>query len=789
MRRIFLTSLLGAALAPFPASGQYGPPPPRLERVAEPLPPRAEPVDEPEPEAEESSAPRALPVDEPEPPETAPGLNPAPPKALIVPDDEDGEPGNESRKGKPKPRDKDEAEPIDVRAVSSDEAPAIDVKPAAPGAPVQDSAVKRPEKPKIAVNLNTDTNARPLSLRVPAPRGQIVDRRGEPLAQNRIGYYLGVQLPMEDKMPDAAVINNARVAVDWVKGTLPGGWNMPDAKIIEHYHERRWVPLLSDTLVPDDLVARMRDHLPTNVVLRPFYLRSYPEETMASHVLGYMQKNGKMGAGDLVSEELLWTPTIGSAGLEKEFDAELTGKPGLYSVLYNSGGEKITEEWVERPTAGNTVVTSIDARFQRIVEREMQADKVKGAFVIMDVKTGDVVTICSNPGFNPNDRVYGISDEKLAALNNDPDIPLLPRALQGLYPPASTFKVVTALAALESGKVTEDTYFSCPNGMRFSNIWMRNHNKNSEGDMDVVRAIKRSCNTWFFQAAMATGGNNLAAMGTRLGFGEKTGICLPSMEVKGRMPTPEYYQALRRGRMTGGVLANVSIGQGDVEATPLQVAQMMAAVARGDAIPRPRLVRQIQDVKGNIIQNFPPSVRSTLTLKKESLDAVRRGMRAVVADPDGTGKEASNNYVAISGKTGTGEWKESPKKNVAWFAGFIPSKNPEYAFAALYEGAAGETVSGGRTVAPLVGNVFNKIYKLKKEGNEMPDEKAKDKEGDDEDKENDNAVASSGKKRKSAPQTASRQPEQVSAPAPPPVLAQPPRVGGIRGFFQRFRRQ
>lgn len=734
MRR-FIFLFLMAGLALLPVNAQTTPPPP----------PRAEIVEDAE-------------------------NTPVPPKALPVPEEEgDAETPPPAVPEKITPKDKDEAEPIDV-------------KPASPLPPVQAPASKRPDKPKVAINLNTDTNARPLSLRVPAPRGQIVDRHGEPLAVNRVGYYLGVQLPMADNMPDAAVINNARFGVDWVKQHLPGGWTMPDDKILEHYHKRRWVPLLSDTLVPDELVTSLKEHLPGTVVLRPFYLRSYPQETMASHVLGYMQKNGKMVAGDLVSEELLWTPTIGGAGLEKQFDAELTGKSGLYSVLYNSGGEKITEEWVERPTAGNTVVTSIDARFQRIVEHEMQADKVRGAFVILDVKTGDVITICSNPGFNPNDRVYGISVEKLKALENDPALPLLPRALQGLYPPASTFKVVTALAALESGKVTEDTYFSCPSRMLFSNIWMRNHNKNDEGDMNVVRAIKRSCNTWFFQAAIAAGGANVAAMGTRLGFGDKTGICLPSMEVKGLMPTPEYYQARHRGRMTGGVLANVSIGQGDVLATPLQVAQMMAAVARGDAIPRPRLVRQIQDVNGAIVQAFPPSVRSTLTLKKESLDAVRRGMRAVVADDDGTGKEASNNYVAISGKTGTGEWTERPKRNVAWFAGFIPSKNPEYAFAALYEGAIEETISGGKTVAPLVGNVFNKIYKLKKEGKEMPEEKAKDGKDKDKDEDSDNAVASSGRKRKPAPEQAPQPvPVAVAAPAPEP----PKPSGGLKGWFQR----
>ncbi|RYD36429.1 MAG: hypothetical protein EOP86_05975, partial [Verrucomicrobiaceae bacterium] len=770
MRRFLLITLLGTALVPMPAQAQSYSPPSSVERVPEPAVPRAEPVE-----------------DDPVFPDDAP------PKAVVVPEDENGD---QAPAVKPvKERDKDDDEPIDVPAVSPDDAPPIDVKPARPGGPVPDpAAAKKEEKPKVAIQLNTDTSARPLTRRVPGPRGQIVDRRGEPLAQNRLGYYLGVQLPMVDRLPDSSVLTRARYGVDWVKRTLPGGWTMPDDKILEHYRKRRWVPLLSDTLVPDDQVEKLKTHLPSTVVLQPFYLRAYPEGGTASHTLGYMQKNGKLISGDLASDELLWTPTIGASGLEQQFDTELTGKPGLYSVLFNAEGEKVTEEWVERPKAGNTLVTSLDLRFQRIVEREMQADKVRGAFVILDVRTGDVIVMSSNPGFDPNDRVYGISHEKLSTLLNDPDKPLLPRAMQGLYPPASTFKIVTALAALESGKVTDDTYFSCPNGMMFSNVWMRNHNKNSEGDMNVVRAIKRSCNTWFFQAAMAAGGANVAAMGIKLGFGDKTGIALPSMELPGRMPTPEYYQKKRGTRMAGGVLANVSIGQGDVEATPLQVAQMMAGVARGDAIPRPRLVRQIQDVDGTIVQSFPPTIRTVLNFKKDSLDAVRKGMRAVVEDGDGTGKEAENKYVIIAGKTGTGEWKEKPKRNVAWFAGFIPFKNPEYAFAAIYEGNIDETISGGKTVAPLVGNVFNKIYKLKKDGNEMPDEKAKDgkgrgKKGDDDEEEtkDDNAdkPLAATKRRRSSSSSIPR-PGPVAAPVP--VVAEPPRARGLRGFFDRFRR-
>ena len=730
-----------------------------------PVPPVAEIVVEPD-----------APIPRPEivPEEGAPAASPKIPKAVPVEEEEEPRPAQVV----PIP---DEAEPLTVKAVPGDEAEPRTVRavpgtaaPLVPANPLPDA--RKPEKSKIAISLNTDPSARPLSLRVPAPRGQIVDRNGEPLAQNRMAYYLGVQLPLQDGLNDSAVFNAVREPVAWARRTLPQGWDIKDEKILEHYRKRRWVPLLSSTMVPDAVVEQVKDQLPAGVVLRPFYLRTYPREAMASHLLGYMGKSGSMASGDILSDEYLWPPTVGKYGLEQRFDAELTGNPGIYNVLYNAAGEKLSEDWVQRPTAGHTVVTSIDARFQAIVEREMRENAVRGAFVIMDVKTGDVIAMCSNPGYNPNDWAYGIDSEQYDKLRNDKQLPLLPRALQGLYPPASTFKVVTALAALESGKVTVNTEFNSPKGMKFGNTWMWNHSHRDEGSMDVVRAIKRSSNPWFWQAARVAGGANISAMAVTLGYGDKTGICLPSMEAAGNMPSPEFYRK-RKGEMTGGVLANVAIGQGEVSATPLQVCQMMAAVARGDAVPRPRLVRQIQDVDGRIVQSFAPTVRSALTIDKDALKAVRRGMRAVVADGDGTGTRASNDYVAMAGKTGTGEWHDSPKDYVAWFAGFIPANNPEYAYAALYEGDPGDEISGGRKVAPIVGDVFNKIYKLKKDGKEIPE----DKVDDDADPDADEAAVSTRRSKKANSGPAAPATAPVAAPAPEAPKA------GLRGWWKRVR--
>ncbi len=741
-------------------------------------PPKAVPVPEEVPEEIRPAdpvpgiPPKAKPVEDGEPiPDDPPPNEPWEPeedrKARLKEEaklQEEQEKANKETERQLQEMEEEESEVIKVRAVPKEET--------APGVPLLPREM-RPEKPKIPIAKDTDPNAKPLSLLVPGPRGLIVDRHGQPLAQNKVAHYIGLQLPMQEGLKDVEILDRARGPLAFCQAQLNEKWELSDADIIAHYKKRRWVPIYSSALVPEDRVAKLGDTLPPGVVLRPIFLRTYPENMLAGHLVGHMGKNenGFFSAHhqDLQSEELMWPPTVGRNGLEKRFDKELTGEPGTYSALFDSSGKKLAEEST-RPRAGHTVVTTLDIEMQKIVERKMREEDVRGAFVIMDVKTGDVVTMASTPCFDPNDWVYGVNEEYLQKQINHPEKPLFCRSLQGLYPPASTFKIITCLAALETDDFSPSSELSCPPGMYFNKIYIRNHSRNHEGSMDVERAIMRSCNTWMFQAARICGPGALSSMAIRFGFGDKTGICLDSMELPGFMPTPEYY-ASRKGSMTGGILAITSIGQGMVLSTPLQVCQMMAGVARGDAVPRPRLVRLVQDVDGRVVQYFPPTTRAPLGLEQVNLDAVRRGMRDVVYGGGGTGSRASNNYVTIAGKTGTGEWKESrgTKQYVAWFAGFIPYKNPEYAYVCLYEGDPGDSISGGRKVAPIVGDVFNDIYKAKKKNGELQKPDPEEQE--------EIAKVKNAKRSETAPAPAAA----VTTPTPPPE--KPKR--GLRWLFSR----
>ncbi|MCB1088356.1 MAG: hypothetical protein KDM63_15010, partial [Verrucomicrobiae bacterium] len=404
----------------------------------------------------------------------------------------------------------------------------------------------------------------------------------------------------------------------------------------------------------------------------------------------------------------LWGEGQGVEGLEESFDTYLNGEPGRVSLLFEADGTKLREEMVRRPRPGNNIVTSIDAEMQKIAEKVL-AEKVKrGAFVVMDVRTGDILVMASYPQFNPNDFIPSISQEAYAKLTNDPEKPLLSRAFRGAYPPASTFKVSVALAALEERVISENSLYNCPTTWSIGDVVMRNWNKDPEGSMNVVGALARSCNTWFYEVGTQTGSDPVTLMARRLGLGEKTGIPIKS-EVSGLVPTNRWWREKYKYNMSTGDLANICIGQGQIEASPLQVARMMAAVGNGQYVVKPRLVKQIQDYNNAVIQTVPQEEVSQLKIDPYYLSVVRKGMVEVVNSGRGTGKAAAQDDVVVAGKTGTGQWKPAYEQNIGWFAGFAPADYPVFSFAVVYEGDPGETVGGGKNAAPVVGE-FLKEY-------------------------------------------------------------------------------
>ena len=418
---------------------------------------------------------------------------------------------------------------------------------------------------------------------------------------------------------------------------------------------------------------------------------------------------GKLPTGPINYNEPLWEESEGRAGLEKIFDRELTGVPGMKRLLFDEKGNKLLEEQVKRPRPGGTVVTSLNLKWQKLAESVLKKGCERGAFVVIDVVTGEVLVMASRPSFDLNRFIPGIGEEDFKALQDEPGTPLFGRAFQSAYPPASAYKPVVALAALNAGVVTERSTVNCPASIRIGNHTFNNWSKSPEGNIDVRRALARSNNVWFYQVGIDTGPEVFLNLSRRLGMGERSGLPLIG-ETPGLVPSDEWMMKNEKRRILNGDTANMSIGQGSLLASPLQVAQLMAGIGNGGALPKLSLVSQIQDTRGRVVRSMVPERRNWLGVDPVSVEIVRDGMRDVVSGGGGTGRSGNLSFTTLAGKTGTAQWgPKSLNQRLAWFAGFLPHDNPRYAFAVLYEGKPGQKVSGGRMAAPMVRNFFEPL--------------------------------------------------------------------------------
>jgi len=558
-------------------------------------------------------------------------------------------------------------------------------------------------------DISTRKDARTITLKIPAPRGAIVDREGRALAQNKVAYQVALQYRQFENADRDFVVNYGRTRLDSLQTLVKNTLSKTDDELYDHYDNRRWLPLLVTGEINAEEARGLESKLDSGLVLQPVYSRYYPEGDLAAHIIGYPGSVGKLPTGPINFNEPLWEESEGRAGLEKIFNDQLTGEPGMKRLLFDENGNKLLEEQVKRPRPGGTLVTTIDLKWQKLAEKTLKNGCRRGAFVVLDVITGEVLVMASRPSFDLNMFIPGIGEKEFKALNEDPSTPLYGRAFQSVYPPASAFKPIVALAALNDGTVTETSEIYCPAAISVGNTVMNNWSKVPEGSINVKRAIARSCNTWFYQVGIKVGPSSFLNLSRRLGFGERTGLPLIG-ENPGLVPNDEWMLKNERRRILNGDTANLSIGQGSLLASPLQVAQAMAGIANGNIVPKLQLIRQVQDTRGRVVKAGLPERKSWLGVDAKAVEIVHKGMSDVVNGGGGTGQSAGLSYTTLCGKTGTAQWGP-PSKNqrLAWFAGFLPEDNPRYSFAVLYEGRPGEKVSGGRMAAPMVKKFFEGI--------------------------------------------------------------------------------
>src|SRR5271166_6236498 len=302
----------------------------------------------------------------------------------------------------------------------------------------------------LTPSWETQRQAATYSLNIPAPRGQITDRNGVPLAQNRVSNNLSVVFPTPFDFTDRQIVEFVNRAVDSARGLTSRPIGFSEEAAVQHYRNRGVIPFDIATDLPEDEVVKLQNKLPSGLKLRATYVRTYPQGSVAGQIVGYTGRTSRASTRILQNNEPLWPESEGREGVEQTFEDQLRGKPGQLDLTFDKDGNKTGERIATPPEPGYNLVTTIDLDIQRLAEKILQKRAKRGAIVVIDPSTGEILALASWPTINPNDFVPTISEEKFKKIESDPNIPMLPRAYRSAYPPGSTFKVFVGVAAFES---------------------------------------------------------------------------------------------------------------------------------------------------------------------------------------------------------------------------------------------------------------------------------------------------------------------------------------------------
>ncbi|CCK80125.1 penicillin-binding protein 2 [Desulfobacula toluolica] len=437
--------------------------------------------------------------------------------------------------------------------------------------------------------------------------------------------------------------------------------------------------------------------------------RHYIHKKTAAHLLGYL---GQVNSTELRSgkyPDIKTGDSIGRYGIEKSFEKYLQGKRGGRQIEVDANGRTIKILKTVEPIAGLDLNLTLDLDLQKTAEKLF--DNRDGAVVAIDPNNGDILVMASNPSFDQNDFIGGISTKNWETLISNPGKPMTNKAIQAEYPPASTYKIITSFAALEEKHIDSHSTVYCPGFLKYGNRRYRCWNKHGHGEMNVIKALTQSCDVFFYQAGDKAGVDTLAQYAKGCGLGKKTGIMLDN-ERKGLVPTSAWKKKRYNEAWQGGETLSIAIGQGFNLVTPLQMAVFMAAVGNGGTLYRPIIVKTIEDSHGSIIKKIDPEITGSLPASSETLDIVRKGLLNVVQGDRGTARGIRLTGIEIAGKTGTAQVfsikkgeKIDPEKlrynlrDHAWFIAYAPAEKPVIAVSVIIE--HGE--HGSSSAAPVAG--------------------------------------------------------------------------------------
>jgi penicillin-binding protein 2 len=552
-------------------------------------------------------------------------------------------------------------------------------------------------------------------IKVQAPRGEIVDRHGQLLVRNR--HSLSIKVT-PDKLP------RAKADRDEVYRRLAKLLGLKPKRLERRVErELKALPYSKPTIKQDvdpNLVAfvlERQEQFPGVEPEREF-LREYPYGVIGAHLFGQV---GEVSPKQLKDERFNGVEAgdrVGQAGIEYEYDRFLRGRNGAARVEVDALGNLTQTLKREQPRQGEQLRLSLDLNVQRVAQQALAGGTGKGAFAVMNVENGEVLALGSQPSFDPNVFTKPITQKQLKQLySKDLGEPILNRAIQAGYPTGSTFKLITATAALESGHITPSTPLSDPGSLTVGGITFENAGGVAHGVLALPQALTVSSDVFFYQLGrdMNEKGMPLQLWARRLGIGRRTGIDLPN-ELPGRLPTPHWRNTWYKKKLTErpwsvGDNINLSVGQGDLLADPLQMAVAYAAIANGGRVLRPRLGLRIEDATGRALQELDAPTARRIKMSEENRHAILEGLYGAANAPGGTSTPVFEGFpIPVAGKTGTAE--HVGKADQSWYVALAPYPNPKYVVAVTDEAGG----FGADTAAPMARRILAALLDVKETG-------------------------------------------------------------------------
>ncbi len=562
-------------------------------------------------------------------------------------------------------------------------------------------------------------------------RGNIVDRNGVILARNYSAFTLEIT-PSKTRGLEETIDDLAEVVAIELKDRRRFKRLLEESKNFES------IPIR--TRLSDEEVARFtaqRYRFP-GVEIKARLFRQYPAGSLAAHAIGYISRiNLKDKAFIEESEQAAnykGTEQIGKIGVEAHYEFELHGQTGYEQVEVDAGGRAVRVLSQTPPIQGNNLTLTLDSKLQEVAEQAF--GKRRGSLAALDPASGAVLALVSSPAFDPNLFVDGIRFDDWDELNNNPDKPMLNRAIYSTFPPGSTFKPLMSLAALTQGKRTPNQAISDPGYFNFGNRRFMDDKVGGHGTVDMYKSVVVSCNTYYYILANDMGIDNIARFMSQLGLGRRTEIDIPG-EASGILPSPEWkaqrFKKREQQKWYSGETISVGIGQGYNAYSTLHMAHALANIVNFGQVFRPHLVQNITDPSGRLVRAIEPEPIRQIELKREHVDFIKRAMAGVVKEGTGARAFAGAAYES-GGKTGTaqvfslkggryveGQVKERLRDH-SWYVAFAPVDQPRIVLAVMVENGG----FGAQSAAPIARQVFDYYLTGKLPGGPAPETDAPD---------------------------------------------------------------